>query len=240
MIFILFSLGIGMVVEYALLTLAVGFGYAKAPELQRFAATNTVYVAIRQSVWFTFMLGFLYLTLRPRVVQPFWVSLGWREPRARDVPRPLFYAVCFLGGFVLALAVSYVSHFFMPQRPLPIQALFQDRQSAYLMAVLGVLVAPLVEETIFRGFLYPVFARSLGAAAAVLLTGALFGMVHGAQLGGVLPLVALLGVVGCVFTVVRARTGSVIPCYFLHLGYNSILFVGFFFSQEFRRLPLVR
>jgi hypothetical protein len=43
---------------------------------------------------------------------------------------------------------------------------------------MSVLVAPLVEETVFRGFLYPVIARRLGIAAGIAITGTLFGLMH--------------------------------------------------------------
>ena len=66
------------------------------------------------------------------------------------------------------------------------------RVSILLFGVLGVLVAPLVEETIFRGFLYPVIARRLGVAAGVAITGTLFGLMHAAQLWGGWGQIALL------------------------------------------------
>ena len=96
-----------------------------------------------------------------------------------------------------------------------------------LYAVLGVLVAPLVEETIFRGFLYPVIARRLGIAAGVLITGMLFGLLHAAQLWGGWGQIVLLIVVGVVLTAVRARTGTVSASYFVHLGYNGLQLLGY-------------
>ena len=41
-----------------------------------------------------------------------------------------------------------------------------------------VLVAPLLEEMVFRGFLLPAVSRRTGPAVAILLTAALFGLVH--------------------------------------------------------------
>jgi uncharacterized protein len=57
------------------------------------------------------------------------------------------------------------------------------------------------------------------------LTGVLFGMMHGAQLGWTWSLVTTLIFVGIVFTAVRARTGSVFASYLMHLGYNSMISV---------------
>ena len=46
---------------------------------------------------------------------------------------------------------------------------------------------------------------------------------HGAQLGWTWSLVIMLVFVGIVFTIVRARTGSVFASYLMHLGYNSLI-----------------
>ena len=92
----------------------------------------------------------------------------------------------------------------------------------------GILVAPLVEETMFRGFLYPIVARRFGVTAGVIVTGTLFGAMHAQQLWGGWGQIGLLIGVGIVLTWVRARTGSVTASYFVHLGYNSLLFLGFF------------
>ena len=46
-------------------------------------------------------------------------------------------------------------------KSLPMDRFFQDRQGAYLMMIFGVAVAPLAEEMLFRGFLYPVLDRWL-------------------------------------------------------------------------------
>ncbi len=137
-------------------------------------------------------------------------------------------AIQFLtGGAILALVATFASGFFNSKETLPIEQLLQARVSMILYAVLGVLVAPLVEETIFRGFLYPVIARRLGVAAGVLITGMLFGLLHAAQLWGGWGQIVLLIVVGVVLTAVRARTGTVSASYFVHLGYNGLQLLGY-------------
>lgn len=240
LIFILFSLGIMVVLEYTLQTILLTTGRVQMHELPAFVTTNTVYVAVRQFLWFTLLLGFLFFTLRPRRPAPFWDTVGWRPPRTGQLSRAMFYSLCLFGGAVLAVVIAYASSLMAPKQPLPIQQFFRDRQSIYLLAVMGVLIAPIVEETVFRGFLYPVFARSLGVLGGIALTGILFGLMHAQQLWGGWAQIALLVLVGIIFTTARARTGSVIPCYLLHLGYNAIQFIGFFFSEQFHKLPLIR
>jgi membrane protease YdiL (CAAX protease family) len=46
---------------------------------------------------------------------------------------------------------------------------------------------------------------------------------HGPQLGGAKSLIAIMSLVGIIFTAVRARTGSVFASYLMHLGYNSLI-----------------
>ena len=239
-VFVFFSMGIMIVLEYTMQTVLLTTGRVPMHELSAFVTSNTVYVAVRQFLWFSLLLGFLYFTLRPRRPEPFWHTVGWRAPRMGESSPERFYALCFFGGAVLAVMVAMASSLMAPKHPLPIQAFFHDRQSIYLMAILAVLVAPIVEETVFRGFLYPVLARSLSIPGGVLLTGIFFGLMHAQQLWGGWAQIALLVLVGIIFTAVRASTGSVIPCFLLHLGYNAIQFITFFFSDTFHKLPLIR
>ena len=70
------------------------------------------------------------------------------------------------------------------------------------------------------------------------MTGVLFGLMHGAQLGWSWAIVALLIVVGIVFTSVRAHTGTVFASFLLHLGYNSMIAVTTIVGTHgFTRIP---
>src|SRR4029077_2356659 len=131
------------------------------------------------------------------------------------------------GGEMVAGGVSFANGFLDSQETLPSEELLQARVSILLFGVLGVLVAPLVEETVFRGFLYPVIARRLGIVAGIAIAGTLFGLMHAAQLWGGWGQIALLIFVGIVLTWLRARTGTVAASYFVHLGYNGLQLVGY-------------
>jgi membrane protease YdiL (CAAX protease family) len=129
---------------------------------------------------------------------------------------------------------------FQPKTKLPIEALFHNRTGVLWLMAVGILLAPAVEETIFRGYLYPVLARTLGVEGGVLATGLLFGLMHAHQLWGGWAQIALLVFVGIVLTYARARTGTVLTSWLLHLGYNTFLFAGFFISTGgLRHLPPV-
>jgi len=208
-------------------------------EMQRIAESDPV-IAIGSSVLvFALIMLFLYVTLSVLRETSFWRSLGWRElnspPGGKGRPWMYLLAGGGLSIFVAAAGsrVKMVDH-------APIQDLLTNRTGALLVMGMAVLVAPLVEETVFRGYLYPTLARMVssmteffglecslaqrtGVASSILLTGILFGLLHGAQLGWTFGFVSLLVLVGVVFTFARAWSGTVLASFLLHLGYNSTI-----------------
>ena len=146
----------------------------------------------------------------------------------------------FLSGCGLSIFVVIASSRVKDADHVPIQEFFKNRAGALSLMAMAVLIAPLVEETIFRGYLYPVLARitsavlqffgmefcsatRTGVVASILMTGMLFGLMHAPQLGWTWGLVSLLTLVGVIFTFARAWTGTVLASFLLHLGYNSMI-----------------
>jgi len=168
------------------------------------------------------VLAYLAAQLRLRFKSPFWRTIGWRPLEPVKISRTAAYVALVLGGFLLSFVVSLASNIFLPQKELPIQALLQDRYTALLFILVAVLVAPVVEETVFRGYLYPVAARSFGKGWGIIVTGTLFGLLHASQLWGGWGQIALLVIVGIVFTFARAATRSVVASFILHTSYNSL------------------
>jgi membrane protease YdiL (CAAX protease family) len=167
--------------------------------------------------------------VRGRTSAPFWPAMGWRAfgnvaSRTSTAARYVF------GGFALAFIVGILGRFVSGSSPVPLEEMFRSRQSVLLLTALGILVAPLVEETIFRGCIYPVIARRFGLWVGVVVTGTLFGLAHAQQLGGAVGQVSLLILVGIILTYIRARSGTVVASYLVHLGYNTILFAGFYLA----------
>lgn len=85
--------------------------------------------------------------------------------------------------------------------------------AAILIAFAVTVLAPLVEELFFRGYLYGAFRR-WGVAVASLVVGVLFGLVH---FGGSDPAYLVpLGIFGALLCLLRERTGSLYPPIALH------------------------
>ncbi len=97
-----------------------------------------------------------------------------------------------------------------------------SRAAALITAVLAVATAPLVEEVIYRELVYSAFQRVIGPVFAVIVVASMFAGLHVLQYwpnAGAISAITLLSVV---LTVVRARTGRLLPCFVIHLVFNGI------------------
>ncbi len=190
------------------------------------SAVNVRAILIIQSFLYAALLLYIHYIVRIKHRLPFFVGLGWRR-----VSAPFFL----VSGLALAFAVQLLS---LPQtRQLPIERLFQTPEAALLLAIFGTAIAPLVEEVIFRGFIFGALERSSGTSAAIWLTALLFAAIHVPQLrGGTAQILAIFGV-GLMLSWTRARTRSLAASYFMHLGYNGTLFVMLYVAtQGFRKM----
>ena len=180
-------------------------------------AQDPLIVVGSQIISYPIVIGFMAMMIRRRNEEPFLVAIRWNWPRGK--------AMWFgLGGIVLAFAVEGMAHFLPIPKSLPMDKFFNDATSAYLMAVFGILIAPILEELFFRGMLFPTLRRGMGTLAGVLLTAAAFASIHGTQLGYAWAPILSIFVVGLVLTLVRERTDSVAAGVLMHAGYNFTLF----------------
>lgn len=222
-VFIFFALSSFFLVQTSLILYFAPHRTLPPKELERYLLNKPQFLFGTNILWYAAIFLFLYVTLGVLRGVPFWSSLGWKKLKSnlsagRANPWAYFFAGCGLAIFVF-IASSQVH----TNDRMPIEEVLKNRSSALLLMAMAVFVAPLVEETVFRGYLYPLFARSFGILPGILLTGILFGLMHGAQLAWTWGIVGLLIVVGIIFTFARAQTGTVLASFLLHLGYNSMI-----------------
>ena len=237
-VFLIFGLVSQIAIALVLVTYFSADRHLTQKQLKQLFESDPRLIVGTNVLWFALIFLFLYVTLSVLRGQPFWRTLGWRKLNADPVagkggPWMYFFSGCGLAIFV-AIASSRVKNV----DHVPIQELFKSRTGAMLLMAMAVFVAPLVEETVFRGYLYPLFAKSLGVLPGILITGFLFGLMHGAQLGWTWGLVVLLTLVGIIFTFARARTGTVVASFLLHLGYNSMIAItSIIATNGFTKMP---
>jgi membrane protease YdiL (CAAX protease family) len=197
-----------------------------------------LFTIVHQVLLIFALLGYLAAQIRLSFGVPFWSTIGWRPFEIGKTPLVLRYFGLVAGGFLLAILVQFMSAAYGNKAKLPIQTLYQDRRTALLLVLMAVFVAPVVEETIFRGYIYPVVARSFGVATSVVATGTLFGLLHAPQLWGGWVQIALLVAVGIIFTYARAVTRTVLASYLLHVSYNFFTSFAFLLGSHWlHRIP---
>lgn len=207
-------------------------------QLRQPGVEQGIFMVVDQVAISFLILAYLALQVRLGFNVPFWRTLGWCPLETGKTPRGVAYLGLICSGFALSILVQLGSVTVGTKAKLPIEAFFQDRRTALLLMLMSVLLAPLFEETIFRGYIYPVVARSFGVTAGIIATGTLFGLLHAEQLWGGWGQIGLLIVVGIIFTWARAVTKTVLASFLLHLSYNSFLFFAFLFASDgLRSLP---
>jgi len=90
-----------------------------------------------------------------------------------------------------------------------------DAPVAFLIT--GAVLAPLAEETFFRGFLFTGLRQKYGWMKSMLISAAIFGAFH-LQPAAFIPTFLL----GCLLAFIRQRTGSLWPAIILHFLVNAL------------------
>ena len=254
-VFVFFGFASLLIVQIGAVVMLTANKHLSQKQLQQLIESKPQFLVGANVLWYALLFLFLYMTLAVLRGLPFWSSLGWKKFSAdpaigKGSPWIYFFSGCGLAIFV-AIASSRVKNV----DHVPIEDLFKSRSGAMLLMAMAVFVAPLVEETVFRGYLYPLFASKFsslaqnaganplgatrfGTIAGIFITGILFGLMHGAQLGWTWGLVSLLTLVGVIFTFARAWTGTVLASFLLHLGYNSMIAItSIIATKGFTQMP---
>lgn len=197
----------------------------------RALSNNPFFLLVVQAVFHALVLGYVYSLIAVNYRQPFWAALGWR----RLAPRQAM--LFFLGGTLLCLAVQLAPPILPDREDFPLLRLFTSPQAAYAIAAFAILVAPLMEELIFRGVLFRFFEFQVGVRFAILGTAVLFAGMHVPQYWGAWNHLLLVALAGVAFSLARGLTGSLAPSVVLHVAYNAGLMVAFFCeTNQFRAL----
>lgn len=196
-------------------------------QIQKSPADYGLVAVIAQILADVSILGYLALQLRHRFQLPFWKAIGWRPVDTGKLSRGVFFSTLVFGGCVMALVVGLLDSAFPSKEKLPIESLLQDHRTAILFMLTAVFVAPVVEETIFRGYLYPVCARTWGILPGILVTGTLFGLLHSLQLWGGWWQIGCLILVGIALTATRAFTKTVVASCVVHASYNALPVIAY-------------
>jgi membrane protease YdiL (CAAX protease family) len=146
-------------------------------------------------------------------------TLGWSWGTPRQLVTGALAGVT-LALFVLPLVAS-LSH--RPEAPdLATQLATSSRPALWAWLVSAVLLAPPVEELMFRGALLGGLARTRAVWAAALISGTTFWLMHGPEFVH-WPAAVSIGLMTILVTSLRVRTGILGPSVAAHFGYNLMI-----------------
>ena len=159
--------------------------------------------------------------------------IGWVKPRLRDIAVGLSGWVVYLLLFLVfvGLLQHYFPHFNVNQEQ-QIGFNHVTGSSNLVMAFISlVILPPLAEELLMRGFLYTSFRKRLNVVTSILLTSAIFASAHLPEGGAAGPLwigaidTFILSLILCYM---REKTGSLWPGITAHALKNGIAFTALF------------
>ncbi len=122
-----------------------------------------------------------------------------------------------IGGYAIIYLHNMLLDFFgFSVQSEQISEIFDQLESPIWFFITGAVIAPIVEEIFFRGFLFQGFRQKYGWMPAIFLSSAIFGAAH-------LDPVSLIPtfVLGCVLAYVYHRSNSVWPGILFHAAINS-------------------
>lgn len=167
-------------------------------------------------------IGLIWLVLRK--YQAGWRSVGLRK--FKIVRSGLLIAAMFVSFLFLAYIALMITKILLPGFD-PNQAQVNE----FTKAVTGnarlvsffalVVIPPVIEELLFRGFMFPAFAGRFGVLLGALFSSLLFGFAHLQANVGVYTVV--LGLLLCYM---YKRTGSIIPGMLLHMLNNYVAYAA--------------
>jgi membrane protease YdiL (CAAX protease family) len=197
--------------------------------LQSSVVAQFFYILLAEifAIWLT-----LAVLRRARVAR---ARTGLVRPRLRDVGYALVgYGVYFLSYIIIIVIANRFGGFIDVDQPQQIG--FEDARGSQLYLVFAslVILPPIAEEIMFRGFLFSSFRQKFRLRYAIILTSLLFGAAH-LQFGSGAPLlwVAALDtfMLSCFLCILREKTGSVWAGVGLHALKNAVAFVALFHTR---------
>jgi membrane protease YdiL (CAAX protease family) len=153
------------------------------------------------------LIGSLHAIIRLRHGHQVWALLGWIWPGRIHLVAAIF------GGVGLGIGVDIIARATTPTTHMI---------HFWNLILLDGLLGPIIEESLFRGCLLPVVARTSGPTVGIAATAVVFATLH--------PISTFVqwicfAATGTAFGWIRVRSGSTAASALMHAIYNATLFL---------------
>ena len=163
-------------------------------------------------------LAFAWFMVTEGGKRSFWKAVGWDWP-GRPKRVTLISVLVALGLYALAYGVTNIFGGNKTDLDRLIESSMYTRVATALVAVA---TAPLIEEVIYRGVLYPAVEKMTGTVFAIIVVSLLFAGVHVWQYKDNVGVILVITLLSFTLTAARAVTGSMLPSFIIHLVFNGI------------------
>lgn len=145
----------------------------------------------------------------------FFQTLGWRW-------NGFGFWWCLLTTIGLYVVALFIAAPFGEQENELTRILKSSRAAVYVIAFVATFTAPIVEEVVYRGVLYPAFRVKLGAPLSIFLVTLVFALIHVPQYLPNYGTIIVITILSLMLTMVRARSDNLLPCVVIHTVFNGI------------------
>lgn len=141
-----------------------------------------------------------------------------------------------------AIGGMFFMNFILYYLPIP-ESLINDLNSGvsslstypvWLAFLVNALLVPIVEEVVFRGFIFNRLNKAMPSFVAALISSAIFGMAHGGIVWGIWAFAMAM-----IICLVRIKSGSIVPGIIFHMIINTFSVVDAYFSPLDGMTPTV-
>ncbi len=213
---------VGSTVILVVLLRIVATQFSAAAQYLQSLAAGDIYASFILTIFNAIIaLGLVAFYLRRHSVS--WSSVGWRKFNVLKAAMYLLAIfICFIfASKVLLWIVSILVPGFNSQQPQVNDFTKSTLSNPRLTLIALVIIPPIIEETVFRGFIFPAFAKKWGVVWGAILSSVMFGFAHLQQNVGVYTFV--LGLLLC-FLYIRLK--SIIPGIMFHTLNNYLAFIA--------------
>ncbi len=202
-------------------------GMFKGSSAVTLARANSVFYLIESTLTLVFCVWLLrHRSLQdaekaPPTLKEMFSALGWNAPSGAWAAGFWSYALLIFPLLLItAFSQTLFKHFTTPPHPVILSmALMHTPLDWCILLLQTSVLAPLVEETLFRGILYPALRSRMGVLGGILLSSSIFAILHPTLPAGFLPLFSL----GVVLAYLYESRKSLVPSIVLHALNNGFI-----------------
>jgi membrane protease YdiL (CAAX protease family) len=231
LLFILFAIVALMVLSFLSFAAFAALGPLLGWRVSAQALSQNAFLALgAQFIFYVFVFFYIYVLVVHRYHFKFWRGIQWGPVGSRQIAHYV------AAGVLMTVAVQLAPTILPDRTNFPLQHLFNSPASAYATAIFAVVIAPFMEELIFRGFLFSVFELRVGSPFAIVVTAVLFAGMHADEYRGAWNHLLLIFIVGLVLSLARGLSHKLAPSVIIHTTYNACLMIGLFVATSHFRI----